>query len=504
VCCWFAPPWELFAKKGLEFRSASGYNRYEREAGASHILYAVKGKEGIMTDDINRRDFLRRAALTSASVSLSMYGFSTGKVLGANDRIRLGVIGTGRQGTDDMRNFMKHGVEVAAVCDVYQPNLDKGLAAAGGKAQCFKDFRNILDDKEIDVVLVGTPDHWHPLPMIEACKAGKDVYVEKPICVAIEEGIKMVEAARKYNRVVQVGLWQRSNRHFQKAVELVESGVLGEVSFVRTWNYSNSYPKGQGTYPDSDPPAGLDWDFWLGPAPKVPYNFQRFGVAEHRWSTFRYYYDYANGWPGDWAVHLMDIVQWAMKVDGPTDIVALGFKHYIQDNTETPDTLEITWEYPKFIATYENRLCNGNCMYGHSYGIEFHGTDATMFLDRGGFEVFPEPMSEGDYRELHRSAGERGEANVKGKAPVMKMEQVDDGLLEHVANFLECMRTRQHPQSDIELGHRSTSCCLLGNVALRSKERLQWDVANQKLLKGGPAAQKLLGREYRAPWKLVV
>ena len=457
-----------------------------------------------MTDEINRRDFMKRAAFTSAGVSLSMAGFSTTSVLGANDRIRLGVIGTGRQGVDDMKNFMHHGVEVAAVCDVYQPNLEKGLAAAGGKAKSFKDFRNVLDDKEIDVVLIATPDHWHALPEVEACKAGKDVYVEKPICVAVEEGQKMVAAARKYGRVVQVGLWQRSNLHFQKAVELVQSGVLGKVSFVRTWNYGNSFPDGQGTYPDSDPPVGLDWDLWLGPAPKVPYNYQRFGVGKDRWSTFRYFYDYANGWPGDWGVHLMDIVQWAMKTDGPTGITAIGSKHYIKDNTETPDTLQITWEYPNFIATYESRLCNGNSMYKHGYGIEFHGTDATMFLDRSGFQVFPEPVTQGDYRELHRSASDKGEHEELGKAPAMKMEQVDDGLREHVGNLLECMRTRKKPQTDIEYGHRSSSCCLLGNVALRTKQHLEWDVANQKLLKGGPAAQKLLSREYRAPWKLTV
>jgi predicted dehydrogenase len=463
-----------------------------------------------MTDDINRRDFIKRAAFTTAGVSLSMAGFSTGNVLGANDRIRLGVIGTGRQGVDDMQNFMKHGVEVAAVCDVYQPNLEKGLAAAGGKAKSFKDFRNILDDKEIDVVLVATPDHWHPYPEVEACKAGKDVYVEKPICVAVEEGQKMVAAARKYNRVVQVGLWQRSNLHFQKAVELVQSGVLGKVSFVRTWNYGNSFPDGQGTYPDSDPPAGLDWDMWLGPAPYVHYNFQRFGVGKDRWSTFRYFYDYANGWPGDWGVHLMDIVQWAMKAEGPTGITAIGSKHYIKDNTETPDTLVLTWDYPErdgappFIATYEARLCNANSMFKKGYGIEFHGTDATMFLDRDGFEVFPEPVAQGDYREVHRSAEGKTERIEVGKAPTMKMERVDDGVLMHTGNMLECMRTRKRPQTDIEFGHRSSSCCLLGNVALRTKEHLEWDVANQKLVKGSPAAQKLLGRDYRAPWKLTV
>jgi predicted dehydrogenase len=462
----------------------------------------MAGKEPIMTDEINRRDFLRRAALTSAGVSLSMYGLSAGNVLGANDRIRLGVIGMGRQGVDDMQNFMQHGVEVGAVCDVFQPQLDKGLAAAGGKAKAFKDFRQVLDEKDIDVVLVATPDHWHPLPMVMACQAGKDVYVEKPICVAVEEGMKMVEAARKYKRVVQVGLWQRSNLHFQKAAELVQNGLLGKVSFVRTWNYDNIYPDGIGNPPDADPPAGLDWDMWLGPAPKVPYNWNRFGVGD-RWSTFRYFYDYANGWPGDWAVHLMDIVQWAMKTEGPTTITALGTKYYIKDNADIPDTLQITWEYPTFVATYENRLCNANSMYKHEYGIEFHGTDGTMFLDREGFQVYPELTAQRDYREVHGN-NPKGEERELGKTPSMKMERVDDGLLRHVGNMLDCMRTRKTPQTDIEYGHRSTSACLLGNVALRSKERLEWDVPNQRLLKGGPAAQKLIGREYRAPWKLTV
>ena len=464
-----------------------------------------------MEEEINRRDFLKRAALTTGGVSLSMAGLSTGNVLGANDRIRLGVIGTGRQGIDDMKSFMKHDVEVAAVCDVYQPNLDKGQRAAQegwmknhSNPAAYKDFRNVLDDKEIDVVLIAAPDHWHALPTVEACKAGKDVYVEKPICVAVEEGKKMVAAARANNRVVQVGLWQRSNLHFQKAVELVQSGVLGKISFVRTWNYNNQYPEGHGTFPDSDPPPGLDWDFWLGPAPKVPYNFQRFGYTDTRWSTFRYFYDYANGWPGDWGVHLMDIVQWAMKVEGPTGIVGIGTKHLILDNTETPDTLEISWEYPNFIATYEYRECNNNSLFKQDYGITFHGTDATMFLDRNGFAVYPEPAPSSVYLERHPSATEKDIPEDYGKAPAMKMERVDDGLLNHVGNLLDCMRSRKHPVSDIEHGHRSSSTCILGNVAIRTRESLQWDVANQSLLKGSPAAHKLLDREYRAPWKLTV
>jgi predicted dehydrogenase len=442
-----------------------------------------------MSEQINRRDFFKRAAVGTAGVSLAMSGASSGNVLGANDRIRLGLIGCGRQGVSNMEYFIKQGVEVAAVCDVYEPNLQHGLEAAGGKAKALKDFRQVLDDKEIDAVIVATPDHWHPLPTVMACQAEKDVYVEKPICVAVEEGKKMVEAARKYKRVVQVGLWQRSNLHFQKAAQLLQDGLIGKVSFVRTWNYSNIYPDGIGNPPDSDPPPGLDWDMWLGPAPKVAFNWNRFGVGD-RWSTFRYFYDYANGWPGDWGVHLLDIVQWAMRVDGPHSITASGRKFYLKDNSDTPDTLQITLEYPDFVATYENRLCNENSMYRHDYGIEFHGTDGTMFVDREGFQVFPE--------------GTEVEGKRVAKTAEMKMERVDDGLENHVANMLECMKTRKLPQSDIEFGYRSTSTCLLGNVALRSKERLEWDVASQRLTKGSPAAQKLLSREYRAPWKLGV
>jgi predicted dehydrogenase len=450
-----------------------------------------------MSVQINRRDFIKRAAVSTAGFSLAMSGASTTNVLGANDRIRLGLIGCGRQGVDNMKHFIRQGVEVTAVCDVYEPNLHNGVAATDAKAKPLKDFRQVLDDKEIDVVIVATPDHWHALPTVMACQAGKDVYVEKPICVAVEEGKKMAEAARKYKRVVQVGLWQRSNLHFQKAAQLVQDGLIGKVTYARTWNYSNIYPDGIGNPPDSDPPSGLDWDMWLGPAPKVPFNWNRFGVGD-RWSTFRYFYDYANGWPGDWMVHLMDIVQWAMRAEGPHTVTALGRKFYLKDNSDTPDTLQITLEYPEFVATYENRLCNGYGLDKRGYGIEFHGTDGTMFVDREGFEVYPEMGFQGAESKYVP------EGFHAAKTPEMRMERADDGLANHVANMLECMKTRKLSQTDIEYGHRSTSACLLGNVALRSKERLEWDVAGQRLTKGGPAAQKLLSREYRAPWKLVV
>jgi len=436
--------------------------------------------------ELNRRDFMRRASAVSAGMALTG---ASARILGANDRVRVGVIGTGRQGRDDLEDFQRQpDVEIVAVCDVYEPNLQLGLASTGNKAQNVKDFRQMLDRQDIDVIVVGTPDHWHALMTVEACKAGKDVYVEKPICCAVEEGKVMVAAARKYKRVVQVGTQQRSATHFQDAVKLVQQGYLGKVSFVRTWNYSNDYPEGIGNPPDSDPPAGLDWDAWLGPAPKVPFNANRFGVGD-RWSTFRYFWDYAGGMMTDWGIHLLDIVQWAMQVDGPEVIMAAGGKFYIQDNAETPDTLQVTFQYPHFVATYEDRWDNANSMYNHGYGIEFHGTDATMFVDRGGFEVFPETR--------HR----QGKPPVD-RAPSMKMASVNNDHYDHIRNFLDCVKSRQRPISDVEIGYRSTSTCLLGNVAYRSQRRITWDVEKQQVKDGAPEAQAYVARHYRAPWSL--
>jgi len=212
-----------------------------------------------MGENLNRRNFIAQAAGITLGVGVGLS--ESRKILGANDRVVAGVIGYGEMGTENMGSFMKHpGVEIGAVCDVYQPRLDKGIQEAGGRAKIYKDFRQVLDDKDIDVVIIAVPDHWHALQMVMACQAGKDVYVEKPISTTLEEGRSMVEAARKYDRVTQVGTWQRSGIHFQKAVQLVQDGIIGQVRFARTWNYRNFMPDGFGDPPDSDTLPGLDWD----------------------------------------------------------------------------------------------------------------------------------------------------------------------------------------------------------------------------------------------------
>jgi predicted dehydrogenase len=445
-----------------------------------------------MASKMQRRDFLRKSALVALAGSglRSTAAFAQAppsSTVSPSDKVTVGFIGTGRMGQSNLTTFLKHPeVEVVAVCDVYGTNLDTAVKIAGSKAKALKDFRRVLEMKEINAVVVSSPDHWHPLHTILACQAGKDVYVEKPVSVCLEEGRLMVEATRRYKRIVQVGTQQRSGLHFQKAVELVRNGTIGRVSFIRTWNYGNSFPEGIGNPPDGDPPPDLDWDLWLGPAPKIPFNANRFGVHPERFSSFRWFWHYAGGMMTDWGVHLLDIVQWAMNVEGPSEISAQGGKLYLQDNRETPDTLQVTYQYPGFVCVYENRECNGARLDGHGYGICFHGSLGTMFLDRAGFEIVPEKTSKG-----------------VNKCEPFAEKSSNNHNLAHSRNFLDCIKSRQLPICDIEIGHRSTSVAQLGNIAYRTKSHLLWDTKNEEF-RGNKRASKLLSIKYRKPWKLAV
>jgi predicted dehydrogenase len=427
----------------------------------------------------DRRDFLATGA---ALFSTSLF---TGNIRGANARVRVGYIGLGKMGRDNMKAFQKvDGIEPVAVCDVFERNLKWGVDIGKGQVKAHHDFREILADKSIDAVCISTPDHWHAYMAIEACKAGKDVYVEKPIAVAVDEAAAMVAAARKYSRVVQAGTWQRSTQHFREAVDIVRSGELGKVAVVQTWNTGNFKQEGIGNPPDGDPPAGLDWDMWLGPAQKRPFNANRFGVDpdDHYFSNFRWFWEYAGGMMTDWGIHLLDIVQMAYGEEMPKTITGLGGKYWLTDNRETPDTLHVAYEYPSgFVATYENRNSNALWALDKGYGILFLGEKATLFVDRSEYRVIPEKGSDAKKRE--------GKVNGNGHHS-------------HWANFIECVRSRQKPNSDIENCQRSTTTCLLGNVAYRSKTRLDFDASTWKVSQA--EAQPLLTREYRAPWKLEV
>jgi predicted dehydrogenase len=460
---------------------------------------------------MDRRRFVSTAAAGIVGASVSVRGSSQG-VQGANDRITIGLIGCGGMGRSNLQNFLRMpDVQVAAVCDVYEFNRNRALKMVegqkgAGQVAAVDDFRRVLDRKDIDVVIVAPPDHWHAIPTIMACEAGKDVYVEKPLSHNIVEGRKMVQAVEKHKRVLQMGTQQRSGAHFQEAVKLVRDGKIGKVTSVATWNYGNQSPYGCGNHPDSAPPAGLDWDFYLGPAPKVPFNTNRF-----IWN-FRWFWDYAGGMMTDWGVHLIDIAQWAMDVTAPTSVTAAGGKYVIQDNRDTPDTIQALYEYPGFVLTYSNRVLNARANNGHGYGIEFYGTDGTLFLDRSGYEIIPEttgvlelpqPWHAKEVEQVEAEQRKEWKRSWKARQPrtAVAAGETSDQNLSHTRNFLDCVKSRQKPISDAETGHRSTSACLLANVSLRSGRKITWNGATETI-EGDADAAKYLTREYRAPWKL--
>ncbi|MFN7995032.1 MAG: Gfo/Idh/MocA family oxidoreductase [Bryobacteraceae bacterium] len=425
----------------------------------------------------NRREFL-----TTAAAGLST-ALSASRVMGANDRITGAFIGVGVMGSENLNVAMEHGTRIGAVCDVYQPHLERAGALArrkGNTPKEVKDFREILADRSIDFVCISTPDHWHPYITVEACKAGKDVYVEKPACVVADEGQKMIAAARKYGRIVQAGTWQRSGDHFQKACEMVRTGVLGKVTVCKTWMYQNMPQAGIGNPPEGQPPAGLDWDLWLGPSPERRFQPNRFGVYPNAYSYFRFFWDYAGGILTDSGIHMIDTAHMALGDPMPTAVAAMGGKFWLTDDTETPDTMMVAFDYPGMVASWEHRTNNMENA-SRVMSVTFHGTRGTLYLDRAMFRLTPEKGSDLEPMEMKRGI---------------------DGHPAHWTNFLECVKTRKRPNSEIETCVRSTTACLLGNVSLRSKLRLDWDDQAKTVLQ--PGAAPFLHREYRAPWKLEV
>lgn len=430
----------------------------------------------------------RRTILKGAGAALTTSLF-TGRVKGANDRIAVGHIGMGAMGSSNLGHALKMtDAEPVAVCDVYQPHLEKAVATAtkaGKTVKASKDFREILADKSIDAVCISTPDHWHAYMTVEACKAGKDVFVEKPASVYVEEGQKMVQAARKYNRVVQAGTMQRSGGYFKKAAEIVKSGLLGDVTFVHTWQSGAVKKQGWGRPADGPVPEGLDWEMWLGPAPKVPFNLNRWGVGVTTFPTFRYFWDYAGGAMTDWGVHLIDPVHQCFDDPMPTTISTQGGKLYVDDNTDTPDTMMATFSYPKFLLTYESRTANPMPMFGNQgAGTAIHGTEATVMVTRGGCWLTP-------------NRGSKVEAQTYENDNAMR-----DLNVPHWRDFIACIKSRAKPISDIETCVRSSTACILANLSMRHKTMLEWDEKNWTVKQGN--VRPFLKAKYRSPWKLEV
>ncbi len=442
---------------------------------------------------ITRREFTCTLAAVSTTAALSSF-----RVFGANDRVHLGFIGLGNRGDQVLDAFLKQpDAEIVAICDIYTPYLDFAARKIGTSPRQFKDYRKLLDLKDVDAVVISTPDHWHALQTIQACQAGKDVYVEKPISLRVAEGRAMVEAVKRYSRVCQSGLVRRSSAMYRQLAEFVRGGGLGKVTVASCFHIQNEWPKGIGNPPDSEPPPGLDWEAWLGPARKVPYNRNR-GLYQFRW-----FFDYSGGQVTNMGIHYLDIIHWALGQNAPRAVTAMGGRFAVEDNREIPDTMEALWHYPgNTLVTYTQFNASGAAASAKPCEIEFRGTKGTLYVRSNGWEVVPENITPNEFPQrspINRNL-ERGWRT--GEAPMIEPRKGSGhtDTADHARNFLDCIKTRAACNSDLESAHRSTTTTQLANIAMQTKAYLEWDAKTEKFT-NNPAANKLLRYDYRPPLK---
>ena len=432
--------------------------------------------------NISRRNFLKTTV--AATVVLPSMGRDAFGKVSANDKINVGLIGCKGMGWTNLEDFLLNKeIECVALCDIDKSVLDgraEDLVKMGRKKpELFGDYHKLLDRKDIDAVIIGTPDHWHCLQMTDACAAGKDVYVEKPIANSIAECDAMVAAAQKHKRVVQVGQQQRSSGHWQQMIEYLRSGKLGTIGRAHCWanfDYAVVAPR-----PDSTVPKGVDYETWLGPAPSRTFNEQRFH------GYWRMFWDYGGGLMTDWGVHLLDMALWGLNVTTmPKKIEATGGKYYFpQAMNETYDSQTVSFQFDNSMLTWEHNAGVQTGPYNRIYGVLFKGTNGTLVADRDNWMIFPEWDDE--KKEL--------------KTPELKVvaDQQDHKL--HVRNFIDCMKTRNFQTAcTIENGSLCAKYAHLGNIAARVNTSLVYD-DRAKTFKGTPEANPFIKPMYRTPWK---
>jgi len=438
----------------------------------------------------NRRDFIKKSAFTTAGIGI-IPGLAWSKTkIAPSDQINVGLIGCRSKGFQILDYHLQNeGVNCLGMCDIDQNILDERASEIRSKydqkPKLYGDFRKMLEDKDIDVVIVGTPDHWHCLPTVYACEAGKDVYVEKPLANTIEECNIMVKAARKYNRVVQVGQQQRSGHVWLGVMDFIKSGKLGTLRKVNIWanfNYGTGLPK----QPDEPVPEGVDFDFWLGPAPKRSFNPTRF---HGKW---RHFWDYGGGLMTDWGVHLIDMALWAKDIThAPKTIMAYGDNiSYLDHSRETYGTMSVIYPMEDFVINWQHTAGVQNGPYNMLFGVEYVGDNATIVANRSEWFVNYEggkgPREEGE---------EQKEMDKKSELKDMDV---------HIKNFLDCIKTRKDPNCSIENGRNVALYAHMGNIAARSGEaRLEWD-DNRNTFSNSQKANAYIKPEYRNPWKLPV
>ena len=452
----------------------------------------------------NRRQFM---AGTLAAAGIAVSPRMAGAV-GANDKIRMGFIGVGNRGSQLLHLFMAQpDVEVAALCDVYEPFLSRDFSKVAQRykdelgeripslgetfpkpPKLFKDYRKLLDDKEIDAVCIATPDHWHALIMVDAVKAGKDVYCEKPLTATITEGRRMVQAQKETGRVVAVGLNRRGNPSYRKLAEELHGGKLGNLCVAHAARISNLSPNGIGKQQPAEPPKDFDWDMWLGPRAFRPY---RYNITPYK---FRWYGDFSSQ-VGNWGVHYIDVMRWMMGETAPCAVSAHGSK-LLDHDADIMDTMAVTFEFKsgRLITFDMLESCGGPIFpYGE---VELRGAKGVVYADERGYKMIP--SSAGQFQTWKKQM-EPEDFVVKEKALPDGSSSVSTGGL--IRDFLDCMKSRKEPFCPLEEGHRSTSFAHLANIAVKVKQRLEWDGEKERFT-NCDKANELLSYEYRAPWKL--
>ncbi len=444
---------------------------------------------------MERRNFIQKAmiATTGIGIASSFPQFVRGGVKGTNasDKIKVALIGAKNQGWNNLTKFIEFpNVECVAICDVDDKWLNQRAADVEKKTGkkppfLYKDWRKVIENKDVDVVIVGTPDHWHCLITVAALGAGKDVYCEKPLGNSIAECEVMVKAARKHNRIVQVGQWQRSDPHWQDAMAFIRSGKLGHVRSVKTWAFAVN----QGPFPvrpDASVPKGVDYEMWLGPAQHRPFNALRF---HHEW---RFFWDYGSGLASDWGVHLLDFALEGMKAGLPKELYASGGKFaYPDDAVQTPDTLTATLKYDRFNIIWDHATGISSGSFNKSIGVSYVGENGILVVDRGGWEVIP---------QIGLDKNPRMEAVALKKVgySVDGAELAEFGLKAHVHNFLNCIVSRELPNADIELGAKVAKLCQCINISHRINKSVHWDDEQKQFAEA--EANLLIQPKYSPQW----
>ncbi len=461
----------------------------------------------------SRRAFITKTSIIAGGVSLSPELFSAVPLknpLGnKNDKIRMGFIGLGNRGTQLLERFMANeDVEITAFCDAYEPYMDRDYSKVDDRWKAigmipkmgekfdsnvkkYTDFRKLLEDKNVDAVCISTPDHWHALQTIAALEAGKDVYVEKPLTINISEGRAMVNAQNKTDRVVAVGLNRRGSSIYQNLSKELLAGKIGKITVASAMRVSNMAPDGIGNFEPADPPPGFNWDMWLGPRAKIPYQFN---IAPYK---FRWWSNYSSQM-GNWGVHYMDVIRWMMGERAPSAVSAVGGKYVLKHDGDIPDTMEVLFEFASgaIVKFSIHEACGGgNIPVGE---IELKGTLGNIGINQNRYQVIPSrPGQFQTWKKLVDSEDYHIESDKK----YGDLNISEDSTANLIRNFLDCVKTREEPWCPLEEGHRSTSFAHLANMSLKLGSRLEWD-ADKEMVTNLDKANDLMSYEYRDPWKL--